>query len=142
MPQWLDIFNTIEKNKAVPFVDRIINKNKYPSLKDPKTGEDMTHMMSWGEVGGKYYVFPTIEMINGKLTNMIESGIDPFDYALKNKNYIEFDTPDMADYFSKNYKTYWDLTTRQLNADLQQGMRKSGFGVNFVKSAGRTGTFK
>jgi hypothetical protein len=37
---------------------------------------------------------------------------------------------------------YWDLTTRQLNADLQQGMRKSGFGVNFVKSAGRSGTFK
>ena len=109
MPQWLDIFNTIEKNKAVPFVDRIINKNKYPSLKDPKTGKDMTHMMSWGESGGKYYVFPTIEMINGKLVDMTESGMNPFDYALKNKNYIEFDTPDAADYFSKNYKKYWEL---------------------------------
>jgi len=37
---------------------------------------------------------------------------------------------------------YWDLTTRQLNADLQQGMRKVGFGVNFNKPAGRSGTFK
>ena len=37
---------------------------------------------------------------------------------------------------------YWDLTTRQLNADLQQGMRKVGFGVNFSKRSGRSGTFK
>ena len=37
-------------------------------------------------------------------------GKDAFDHAIKNNNYIKFDTPEDAAWFSQNYKKYWDST--------------------------------
>lgn len=102
----IDINSIIEQNKFIPWVDRIINKDKYPMIKNPD-GTVSSHKMAWGQYGDKYVVFPTIEMINGKLVNLPEVGIDPFNHAIKNNAYIGFDTPEQADWFSKNYKQYW-----------------------------------
>ena len=101
------VFNIIEENKNVPFVDRIRNKDKYPSLKEK--GYDVTHKMAWGQIGNRYIVFPTVEIVDDKLVDLDKLGINPAEYALINKNYIEFDNPDDADWFSKNYKKYWKI---------------------------------
>lgn len=99
------IIKIIEQNKNVPFVDRIINKDKYPTIKEGDY--DVTHKMAWGESEGKYYVFPTVEMIGGKLVDLGAAGIDPLKHALDSNNFISFDNAQDADSFSKNYKSYW-----------------------------------
>jgi len=102
------IAKIIKQNKDVPFVERLINKDKYPSIPwttpEGKLGS-ATHQMSWGESGGKYFVFPQIEIINGKLIDLETAGIDPFKYALDSNNFISFDNAEDAADFSENYKT-------------------------------------
>lgn len=102
------IWDIIQKNKKTPFVNRLINRQDYPVIGNPD-GTYSTHRMSWGQVGNKYWVFPMIEMVGDELVDLRQSGIDPFEHARQNQNYIEFNTPEEADFFSKNYKKYWDL---------------------------------
>jgi hypothetical protein len=66
--------------------------------------------MSWGEGENdngdyKYFVFPTILRDKKGLKNY---GKNAFKEAMKRKEYIEFDSPDQADWFSRNYKLLWD----------------------------------
>ncbi|RJQ58944.1 MAG: hypothetical protein C4530_09990 [Desulfobacteraceae bacterium] len=101
-----EITAAIEKNRNIPFVQRIIDKDSYPALKEGDL--DVTHKMAWADVGGKYLAFPTVEMVDGKLTDLESAGIDPVKHAIENKNFIEFPTPEEADRFSKDYKRYWE----------------------------------
>ncbi len=103
----MDISQILNDWQFVPFVQRILNKDKYPVINN-SDGTYSTHKLSWGSIGDKYVVFPQIEMVDGKLTNLLEAGIDPFNYAMNTRNYIQFDSPDDADFFTKNYKSYWD----------------------------------
>ena len=90
-------------NKSKNFVDRVLNRDKYPVLNNPD-GTVSTHKMSWGESNGKYYVYPTI-LWNGK--KLIDYGENAFPKAMQSGDFIEFDSPDKADWFSKNYKKIW-----------------------------------
>jgi len=91
-------------NQDKPFVDRVLNRDKYPVLPLPGGGH-ATHKMAWGETDGKYLVYPTVQW-DGK--NLVEySGGDAFKRALAAGDYIEFETPEEADWFSKNYKAVW-----------------------------------
>jgi hypothetical protein len=108
---------TIVSNKAIlnqhkdkEFVQRLLNPENYPII---PMGEDSyaTHQMSWGQVGDKYVVFPTIVNQNGKLIQL-----DPksaMNFAISNQEYIPFNTPEDADYFSQHYKEGWGM--KQLN---------------------------
>lgn len=102
------LVDIINKNKEIPFVNRFINSQDYPVINNPD-GTYSTHKMMWGESRGKYYVFPSIEMIEDQLTDLPSVGINPFKHAMENKNYIEFNSPEEASWFSKNYKKYWDI---------------------------------
>src|SRR3990172_2586899 len=105
----MDIKGIIEFNKHIPFVERIINRDQYPTIQSTiDTSKTATHEMAWGETGGQFFVFPTLDIVNGKLIPFKDIGIDPFSYAMKSGNYIPFDTAEEADYFSKNYKQYWN----------------------------------
>ena len=108
-----DINQIIEQNKAIPFVDRIINRHKYPVLKDGDY--DVSHKMADAEVDGKYIAFPTVAMKEGKLTDLSMAGLDPVGEALKSRNFIEFKTPEEAQYFSKHYKQYWNRPFQRYN---------------------------
>ena len=98
----------LNKNNRVPFVKRILSPFKAPTLIDPedKTGKTiMTHKMSYSEDGGKFYVYPSIMPDEkGKLKDYND---DAFDVALKKREYITFDNEKDAEFFSKNYKSYW-----------------------------------
>ncbi len=98
----------IERNKNKNFIDRIINREKYPVIENPD-GSYSTHLMSWSTVDGKPIVYPLI--IQNPKTGGLKQLSDPeaIDYALKNNEYIPFDKPEDADWFSSNYKRYWEL---------------------------------
>jgi len=92
-------------NKGKNFIDRIINKDKYPVL-DLGSGKTATHLMSWGTADGKPVVFPTIFYENGKLKQYNPK--EALKLAIDRGEFIEFKSNQEADWFSKNYKMFWD----------------------------------
>ena len=99
------IRSVVDSNKGKTFVDRIID----PSTHKPLTNEDgslSTHSMAWGEANGKYRVFPTVMKYANGLKRFESKAA--WRLAIELGNYIEFDTAEEADRFSKEYKMYWD----------------------------------
>jgi len=95
----------LDENKDKNFVKRIINKDKYPSVKN-KDGSHSTHLMAYAEVDDKIIAYPEIIMKKGKLKKLTpEKAIK---YALDNNEYISFNSPEEADIFTKNYKQGWE----------------------------------
>ncbi len=94
----------LEANKSKTFVDRILNKDKYPTL-DLGDGNYATHKMAWAQVGDKYVVYPTV-LWDGKQVKEY-SPQDAWNHVKTSGNYIEFDSPQEADWFSQNYKNVW-----------------------------------
>jgi|14BtaG_2_1085337.scaffolds.fasta_scaffold09159_2 hypothetical protein len=89
------VYSALQENKGVPFVERILNASKYPIRKN-KDGSVSTHLMGYGEANNKFFVYPALQLKNGK---WIESE-DPTD-ALKSKNVIYFDKENQAKEFAK-----------------------------------------
>ena len=98
------INDILGKHKDKDFVKRILYKDKYPVINNDD-GSVSTHLMSWGETDGRYLVYPTI--VNGKEGLRKLEMDEAFRHALGSQEYIEFDNPDDADWFSKNYKAVW-----------------------------------
>lgn len=103
-----EIMRVLNANADKSFVKRILNRDKYPVL-DEGNGQHATHKMAWGETdtpkGKKYVVFPTV-LFDGK--KLADYGDKAFGHAMKSGNYIEFDDPKQAEWFSKEYKKAWD----------------------------------
>ncbi len=96
----------LTQNASKNFAQRILEPDKHPSL-DFGGGRTGTHLMSWGETDGRYLVFPTI-IDEGKKRGLRKySPNEAFNSALTTGEFIEFKTPEEADWFSKNYKQYW-----------------------------------
>jgi hypothetical protein len=99
------VLSTLYKNRDKSFVKRIINPNAYPVLKNPDCSVS-THSMSWAERDGKYYVFPTfLRSVSGDLKRY--SNEEAWRHTQATGNFIVFDDPDEADFFSKHYKDIW-----------------------------------
>lgn len=94
----------LQKNASVPFVDRILNREKYPVLEN-KDGTYSTHSMAWGEADGKYFVYPTVVPSNGGMVRLPPR--KAWERAMKEKDFIKFGSPEEADWFSKRYKDVW-----------------------------------
>ena len=105
----------LEANKSKTFVDRILNRDKYPVLDEqgnsiPRSSlqpgqHHKTHFMAWAQVGDKYVVHPTV-LWDGKQLKEY-SPQDAWNHAKTSGNYIEFDSPQEAEWFSENYKNVW-----------------------------------
>ena len=95
-------------NKDKSFVQRILKPKDYPSL-DLGGGKTASHKMSWAESEGKYHVFPTILYGPDKQLHQYTDWKEAWDNVKETGNFIEFDTPEEADDFSKNYKRYWKM---------------------------------
>ena len=91
-------------NKKLNFVDRIINKDKWPVI-TYRNGDIATHKMAWGEADGKAYAYPTIVYDGRDLVELPEK--KAFDYAMETGQFIEFDKPTDAAWFTQNYKKVW-----------------------------------
>jgi len=105
MPNKRTIQKILEANKEKGFVKRILNPEKYPTLPlgDGRSG---THLMSWGKIDDKYVVFPTILYDEGVGLRRF-SPSEALSHVMQTDNFIEFNTPEEADWFSKNYKRVW-----------------------------------
>lgn len=102
----------LAKNANKNFVKRVLNPNDYPVLnlgaKDFSGRQQSgTHLMAWGQTDGKYVVYPTI-MYDDATKTLTNWGMERgFREAMKNGEFIEFDSPEEADWFSRNYKLVW-----------------------------------
>lgn len=115
--EWL--MGLLNRNQNMNFVDRILNRNKYPSI--PVVNPDgtrgaMTHKMAYSDVEmdgqKKFIAYPeVIYDTKEKKLNYLDSkmyGGQARDYALKNKEYLSFDTEEEAAWFADNgYKLAW-----------------------------------
>lgn len=99
------LYSILSNNADKDFVRRIILPDHYPKLKN-KDGTYSTHSMTWGQFGDKYRVFPTVSFDGDKLKRFKPR--DAWKKAEETGDFIEFDTAEEADQFSKEYKKYWD----------------------------------
>ena len=99
------IRSIVDANKGKTFVDRIIDPSSYQPLSN-EVGSLSTHSMAWGEANGKYRVFPTVMRYGNGLKRF--DGNAAWRLATELNNFIEFDTAEEADRFSKEYKMYWE----------------------------------
>jgi len=104
MDDWAKVVKILMQNKDKPFVKRILEPEKYPQI-DYGNGEVASHKMAYMEEDGKYIVFPTILQRGDKLKEYAPD--KAFQEVKKTGDYIEFDSEDDADWFSKNYKVVW-----------------------------------
>ena len=97
----------LDQHKDKNFVDRVLNRDKYPFI-DLGEGNRATHLMAWTEADGAYRVFPTIlfDQKTGKLVKR-DNMRDAYDNAVRMGEYIDFNSPDEADWFSQRYKSVW-----------------------------------
>ncbi len=100
------LLNILAWNSDKNFVKRIMEPGKYGELAN-SDGSVSTHSMAWGETDGKYQVFPTVVQGEKGALQRLE-GKDAWDRAQETGGYIDFDTPEEAEWFSKNYKKVWD----------------------------------
>jgi hypothetical protein len=105
----LSLEKVLEKNKNLPFVQRILYPQQSPVAIDDEDSEGkrvMTHKMEWGEADGNYYAYPRVmEDESGKLKDYKGSA---FKEASRRGDILKMQTPEQADWFTKNYKSYWD----------------------------------
>lgn len=109
LSSWLE--EILTRNNSKRFVKRIMQPFNSPVAiddEDPEGKRVMTHKMAWGEADGKYYVYPTVMEDPQNGLTLRNYGKDAFQEALRRRDFIVFDTPEEADKFSQNYKSYWD----------------------------------
>ena len=98
---------TLYQNKDLPFVDRIINPQNYPtpSIFD-EGGRMQTHFMSaTPDKEGNWYAYPNIIFEDGEYKKLDLNEDQALEYAKKSGNVISFGkNKDAAIDFSKNYK--------------------------------------
>ena len=106
--EYLKIMQILKKNKDKPFVNRILNPNINPRL-DMGQNSHATHLMSWADAGDKYRVFPRVQKVgqDGMQLKEYTSWQNAYKRATERKNYIDFDTSQEADAFTKTYKSAW-----------------------------------
>src|SRR5688572_2782538 len=95
----------LKQNAGKTFVQRILRPNDFPTL-DVGNGYHATHRMTWGESDGKYVVYPTVLMEQGG--GLKDYGPDEaWNHVKKTGNFMEFDKPEDAEWFTKRYKGAW-----------------------------------
>jgi hypothetical protein len=101
------INKTLGEYKHLNFVDRVLNKDKYPIL-DYGDGNYATHKMSYSTNDKGAIVYPNI-IYSPKENKLRELPPDEaYRYAMETGEYIPFDSDSDADWFSQNYKKVWE----------------------------------
>lgn len=104
------VLDILSENRKVPFVRRILSPSDAPTPipdpEDPDGQRVMTHRMSWGEQDGTYLAFP--QVMEDSKGNLVDYGDAAFDEANRRGDVIRFKRPEDADWFTRNYKLYWD----------------------------------
>ena len=96
----------LNANRHVPFIDRIINADKYPGRPNPD-GTVSSHIMRHDvDAQGNWYAYPDLKYVNGQyhqFNNQQEAYAD----ALRSGNFINFGKDSkFAEAFSQGEKTW------------------------------------
>lgn len=102
MDEYQKLMAILKTNASKTFVQRILRPNDFPTL--PHANGIATHRMAWGESDGKYVAFPTV-LYDGK--QLVDYGDRAFPQAMQSGNFIEFDSPEEAEWFTTRYKEAW-----------------------------------
>jgi len=106
-PEAADYVNSVlNANANKNFVKRIQNPSQYSTV-DMPDGSVGTHYMSSADVDGKHITFPLIIQNKEGELSRFEDWREAADYAVRNNEYIEFRTPEEAEWFGRNYKEVW-----------------------------------
>jgi hypothetical protein len=100
------ILRILKENEKKNFVQRIIEPGKYPKML-LENGYVATHLMAWAQSGDKYVVYPTVQYDSKKKKLKRYQGKEAYQRAMRSGEYIEFDDPEEADWFSREYKQVW-----------------------------------
>lgn len=100
----------LKENEELDFVQRILHPENYGSIAISK-GMTATHLMSYAEGDGRFYVYPEVVNDNGTLRVLDEDKREAWDYAMETGEYITFDTEEEAAWFSGRYKVVWPAST-------------------------------
>jgi hypothetical protein len=97
------------RHSSKNFVQRVLEPSKFPILPRPDLGEGAfsTHLMSWsqvGEGGKRNVVYPNV--VQNPESGELEwlGGNEALAHAQRTGEFIEFSTPEEAEWFSINYK--------------------------------------
>ena len=102
--EYQHLMNILNENRTKSFVRRILQPNSALTL-DLGGGQYATHRMAWGQLGEKFVAYPTVLLNdNGKLQDY---GKTAWDHVKATGNFITFDNPDEASWFTQNYKGAW-----------------------------------
>lgn len=101
-----ELIKILARNQKLNFVSRALNPHIFPVL-DNKDGTVSTHSMAWGEgeEPDQNYVYPTVVQKGDKLVRLKDK--QAFQHAMDTGEYLQFKTPEQADWFSRNYKNIW-----------------------------------
>ena len=102
-----NVENVLKANASVPWVDRVLNPQKYPKPTPDARGEVATHRMAaeYGPDGpnGPAYVFPTVVLQGGKYVELPLN--EAMNRALRIGDYIKTDKIEDAIEITRKYKT-------------------------------------
>jgi hypothetical protein len=106
----LRVLAIMMKNKEKNFIKRALYPDESPRY-DFGGGSHGSHYMGWTTLdNGKHIVYPSLVQKPGARKLQLLEGGDEVDYALKSGEYVSFDDPKEADWFSQRYKTIWGKT--------------------------------
>ena len=94
--------NVLWRNRKKPFVQRILMGSKQPIYGQDERGYDMTHLMTAVD----NFAMPSLQYdpITKQWTNLLDvNNQELLDESLRTNNAIEFNTPEKAAAFAKNY---------------------------------------
>lgn len=105
--------DSINTNSKANFVQRL-NADKLKSIPDwEDNSRTATHKMSYAEQDGKYYVYPSVQEIDGELHDFTDPRYkhgkwDAFKSAMDRGDYVEFPDEESAAWWSSNgYKQFY-----------------------------------
>ena len=100
--KYIEAGNVLYNNRKKPFVERILMGNRQPVY---NTIDNQTHLMSTVD----NYAMPLLQYKDGVWTNLVGSTPrELFDESMKTDNFIEFNSPEEAEAWSKDYHVVMD----------------------------------
>jgi hypothetical protein len=85
---------SLDDKTHIPFVDRIVNQDKYP-VRPNADGTVSSHLMAWGDDDEGFFAYPTLQYADGQFQEFQ----DP-KYAKMRGNILRFDSAEKAEAFA------------------------------------------
>jgi len=132
-----DVDSVINANLKVPFVDRIVNADRYPVMQNTD-GSISTHRMAWASDDQGYFAFPTLTL--DSTGESLMKNDNPQD-AIKRGDIVRFKTAKEAEEFASGAWEHSKLNKVKLNKDggsIHIKKKNRGKFTEYKKRTGKT----